>query len=93
MNTVKDNYFLEFRVWHSSESGQAIKYICFQSLLTKKYCVQSSDRFYLPIDKNQIHQSELQAIELFMEISPHERCEWFDSLEEAINQHNMLFSS
>ncbi len=93
MSNDKEIYFREIMIWRHAGDDRAIKYTCFQSLLTQKYCVQSADSFYLPVGKDQVQQSELQMIELFIEVSPHERCEWFDSLEEAITQHNIFFDN
>ena len=66
MNNDKENYYREIKIWRRVGDEQAIKYICFQSLLTGKYCVQSADSFYLPIGNDQVQQSELQVVELFI---------------------------
>ena len=85
--------FKEVLVWKSIDNASAIRYFCFYDLVTEKYCVQSADFFNLPIDTKQIQQFEKQSIELFIESSPVERCEWFDSLAEAIEDHDKEFSN
>ena len=85
-------YFQQISVWKTIDSTSAVKYICFQNLENKKYCVQSADFFHAPVDEKQLFQSEKQIAELFIEIPLIERCEWFPSLEAAIAAHELDFS-
>lgn len=87
------NIFQEVLIWRSIDNKSAVRYFCFYSLSTEKYCVQSADFFNLPIDIKQVQQFEKQSIELFIESSPLDRCEWFYSLAEAIKDHDEAFNN
>jgi hypothetical protein len=85
------DHYLETRVWMQRDSATAVLYRCFKNLATGKFAVQSADFFRLPMDDKQLLGSEKQFIELFIETAPSKRCDWFDSVEEAIGAHNQEF--
>jgi hypothetical protein len=79
-------------VWKKNDGG-LIRYRCFQILESGKYCVQSADFYYLPIEGEQLKQNEQQFFELLMEFPPDERGGAFDSLEEAIRAPDKEFEN
>lgn len=79
-------------VWRRMNEASAVRFNCLQNIDTKKFSVQSADFFYLPITQPQIEVFERQYLELFIEVSPEERCEWFESLDAAIAGHDRDFS-
>jgi hypothetical protein len=85
-------FFLELRVWKRQDAATAILYRCFKNMVTGRFAVQSADFFKLPIDANQLRNSEMQFVELFIDAAPSERCDWFDTAEEAIAAHDCDFS-
>jgi hypothetical protein len=84
--------YKELKVWRRVDSRAAIIFSCLLDLARGVFAVQSADFFRLPITKEQLESFDKQYLELFIEISPIERCEWFDSLEEAIAAHDRDFS-
>lgn len=87
------NIFQELLIWKTIDDKSAVRYFCFFNLTTKKYCVQSADFFNLPIEEKQVHYFARQSIELFVESPPNERCGWFESLLEAIEDHDDSFNT
>lgn len=87
------NIFQEVLVWKRIDNTSSVRYFCFHDLVTGQYCVQSADFFNTPIDTKQVQQFQKQSIELFAESSPIERCEWFESLAEAIKCHDEDFNN
>ena len=71
----------EESVWARLNDRVAIRFTCLCDIKAKKYAVQSVDYFYI----EDIYQFDFfkQFIELLIEMS-HERDDWFDTLEEAI---------
>jgi len=86
-----EELFEEIVVWKRAGDGHAVRYCCFRDLASGRYAVQSADFFLLPIDDARWMQSERQKLELLIESSPGERSGWFDSVEEAIAQHDLAF--
>lgn len=84
--------YKQILIWKHLEDG-AVRYCCFENLASHQYCVQSADFFRLPIENKQLTSSNIQMVELFMEVEPRERCMWFDSLESAITAHDQAFSN
>ncbi len=84
--------YSELKIWKRKGEGVVVLYRCFQSLAGGKFAVQSADFFKLPVDIERLQQSEKQFLELLLEVPPSERCDWFDSLEEAIAAHDNEFS-
>ena len=85
--------FKAFDVWKRVSDTKAVRYRCFQSLQTGKYCVQSADFYHLHQNPHQTIDHERQSIELFIEQAPDERTKAYASLEEAIEAHELEFLS
>lgn len=83
--------FEEIMVWKRLDENTAVKYCCFRDHQNNRYAVQSADFFRLPVDNAQVMHSERQKVELLIESSPGERSGWFDSLEQAIAEHDVAF--
>lgn len=84
--------FREFRIWKRDNDKCVVIYQCFQSLSDEKFAVQSVDFISYPVDSARLHFFHKQAFELFMDSSPRERCIWFETLEEAIANHDSAFA-
>jgi hypothetical protein len=57
-----------------------------------KFCVQSKDFYSLPFDADARAEFSSQFMTLFSEVPPDERASLHDSLEEAIQAHNVYFT-
>lgn len=85
--------YLKISVWRHVDEHVAIRYFCLKRLRDEYYAVQSADYFRLPIDEKQMTFFDKQFVELFIEMSPDDRCEWFDSIEKAIGDHDKYFGN
>lgn len=84
-------YYQSSFVWKRIDENTAARYFCLFDINSNKYAVQNTDFFYLPIQKNHIDAASRSLIELFIEIEPKERCEWFSTLMDAIIAHDNDF--
>jgi hypothetical protein len=85
--------FQQIITWRRVGNSAAARYVCFMSLRTSLYTVQSTDFFKLPLDSaDQIFLNQ-QIVELFIESVPGERNEWYKTLQEAMDAHDELFRS
>jgi hypothetical protein len=80
-------------VWRRVDETTAVRYRCFESLQSKRYCVQSADFYRLPLDDKEVSSLNSQFLELFIEHEPSSRGSEYLTLEEAIAAHDRLFSS
>ncbi|MBM7130649.1 hypothetical protein [Dyella mobilis] len=85
--------YQELKIWRDVSDSTAIRYSCFIDLATGKFAVQNADFFHLPITLDQIKFLDAQFVELFIETSPKDRCEWFETLEQAIDAHDRDFDN
>jgi hypothetical protein len=90
--TAMSGLYKELKIWRRIDNRAAIRFFCLFDLSSGMFAVQSADFFRLPVTKEQLENFDKQYLELFMEISPVERCEWFNSLTEAITAHDRGFS-
>lgn len=77
-------------VWERRDTRTTVRYRCFQSLETGKYCVQSAD-FYRSVD--QPTDFDRHFLELFAEQDPIDRSGEYDTLEAAIAAHKRDFAA
>lgn len=84
--------YKEILVWKRLDEYLAVRYCCFHDMQSGKYAVQSADFFRIPFVETQFREFEKQFVELFIDVSPKERCDWYDSIEEAIKTHDECFS-
>jgi hypothetical protein len=78
-------------VWKRLDENTAIRYRCFESLLSKHFCVQSADFYRLPLNEQHIANLARQFVELFIEQEPSNRGGEHPTLEEAIAAHDRTF--
>jgi hypothetical protein len=91
---TESRLYKEISVWKRVNDKVLLKYTCFHTLPENKYCVQSADFYNLPVDKTQIDYFFKQFIELLIEELPENRAgNLFNSLEEAISNHEIEFKS
>lgn len=84
--------FRAIDVWRRVDETHLIRFRCFQSLSTGRYCVQSADSYNLPISPGDCSALDRQFLELFAEQPPDERDETFESIAEAIARHKQDFA-
>jgi hypothetical protein len=77
-------------VWRRHE-GSLIRFRCFESLASGQFHVQSADAYYKPFDQEIMIQHDKQFLELLTEESPDVRSPGYDSIEEAIAEHDNDF--
>jgi len=85
--------YREVSVWKRRDDRQARRFRCLEDLQSGLYCVQSADVFTLPITSAHLAQLDHQFVELLIEIDPLKRCKWYDSLAEAVAEHEKEFAA
>jgi hypothetical protein len=83
----------EVSIWKRIDDRSAMRYRCWRSLTTGKWSVQSTDYYYLPPNATSEANLDRQLVELFIETDPVERSGEFDSMEEAIVEHDRAFDN
>ena len=79
-----NDYYKEIIVWKRVGEKSLKKFVCFELLSEKKFCVQSIDFYHMPIDYKNLEYQRGNFYELLCEEKPEERSGLFDTLEEAI---------
>ena len=85
--------YQEMLMWKRLDDRTAIHYRCLMNQATRKFSVQSADFCRLPMNTEQIRQRQIQFVELLCECDPSERSGAFDSIEEAIADHERRFGT
>jgi len=85
-------YYSSQLVWKWVDKKHAVRYLCLFDLVNKKYAVQNAEFFYLPISQERMLEADINGVELFVDINPLDRCEWFDEVLEAVAAHDLSFS-
>ena len=67
-----------------------VRYRCFESLSSGKFCVQSADFYH---DGKLTANLDTQCIELLMEQEPARRSGEYETLKEAIAAHQRTFGN
>jgi len=80
-------------IWKRLDGKTLVRYRCFEILASNRFCVQSSDYYYLPFDEPQLSQSDRQFLELLIGEAPEARAETYPTLEEAIRMHDRDFGN
>jgi hypothetical protein len=75
-------------VWERKDVRTVVRYRCFESLDTGRYCVQSSD--FCHYGKPPVNLDD-QFIELFTEQDPAQRTGDYETLKAAIAAHKREF--
>jgi hypothetical protein len=87
------NLYRAIDVWKKADKTSAIRYRCFESLNSGRFCVQSSDFYTLPLDANQVASLSHQFVDLFVQQDPADRSSEYSTLEEAIAAHDQAFET
>jgi hypothetical protein len=90
MGFLGDTY-QQIIIWRRLSDSAAVRYVCFLNFQTSLYTVQSADFFNLPLDTSNQTFLDRQLIELFIEVSPHQRSDGYRSLTEAMDAHDAAF--
>lgn len=85
------NLYKAIDVWKKVDRSTAVRYRCFESLQSKRYYVQNSDFYRLPLNEKQVLNLNSQFVELFLEEEPSNRAGGYPTLEEAIAAHDRDF--
>jgi hypothetical protein len=80
----------EITVWKRVTDVESVRYTCFESLETGRFCVQVADFVRLPLDDVVAHQQRRLRTELLLE-GQLGACSWHATLVEAINAHDADF--
>jgi len=79
-------------IWRRVADGTVARYRCFQVLPKGGYCVQSKDVYDARATPGLAAQHERQFIELFGEEAPDSRTRVYETLDEAIREHDREFA-
>ena len=93
MSRVMSELYQAIDVWKRLSDGRLVRYRCFRDISSGRYSVQSSDFYSVPTDPEHIASLEAQYLELLAEQSPSARSGAFDTVEDAIDDHEREFSS
>lgn len=80
-------------VWSRYDEDRVIIYRCLQNLSTQKYMVDRSEIIPTPVPKESLLKIAVDQLEIFVEEIPENRLGQFNSLNEAINAHNVDFEN
>ena len=75
-------------VWERKDGRTVVRYRCFESLSSGRYCVQSADFYH---DGKPAVNLDGQFLELFTEQEPVRRSGEHDTLKAAIDSHQRAF--
>ena len=82
----------EVRVWKKLESSAAVRYLCLRDVSSGRCRVQSADFFRLPLTAEHVASMDVQAAELFIEVSSESVDDWHATIEAAIGSHEKTFA-
>lgn len=85
------NLYKAIDVWKRLDDSTAVRFRCFESLRSGRFCVQSADFYRLPLHAAHVANLDRQFVELFVEQEPSNRNAEFTTLEEAILMHDKEF--
>ena len=85
------NLYQEIYVWRRVNATKSVRYAAFEDISRKGYCILAADFFKLPLDPRLQAWQDRNLIELLTEEDLSERCEWFSTLQEAIEHHDRDF--
>lgn len=68
-------------------------YVCLERVGSDKFAVHQAE--FIPHEEVILAMADVDAnfLELFSDEDPGERCEWFSSLQEAIEEHDKAFEN
>jgi hypothetical protein len=88
---VGKRMYRSFDVWCLAGKDSLVRYRCFEVIPLGKFCVQSKDSYYKPIDEKAVQQLDFQFLELLFEELPDARSGMFDFVAAAIQAHESEF--
>lgn len=89
--SVDPQLYRYFEIYQKRGKSSIKRYVCFEVVGKKKFCVQSCDYIHLPIDDLQLRRLETQKYELFIEDLPDHRSKSFSTIKEAISKFDQSF--
>jgi hypothetical protein len=94
MRKKKAQLFKEISVWRRVSDNTLLQYRCLQVIPDAGYFVKSSHFYREPIDREQIYQAQFYFVDgMFGDALLEITKETFDTLEEAIAQHDKDFDN
>lgn len=88
----KSDIYIQNFVWRRISDSVAIRYAVLMHVESGKFAVQSAD-FFDRDGETHFERFDQQFVELMMELSPLERCDWHNSIADAIQAHDIDFSN
>lgn len=85
--------YYSFDVWRRTEGPTLTRYRCLKILENGKFFVKSADFYRLPLSAQQLEEHERSFIEFLLEDSISGAVKTFDSVEEAISNHDKEFGN
>ena len=78
-------------VWDRYDENGVVRYTCLKNIKNDLYAVHSADFFYIDsVEKYQMEHFR-NFLEIFTEQDPANRCDWFEKLQDAIENHIVEF--
>jgi hypothetical protein len=84
-------FYKEILVWRRLGTGGAVRYRCLQNR-AGKYAVHNADVFPAQGEEDSFSQVDNMFLELFLDESPEDRCDWYEEIEVAIEMHDKDFA-
>ncbi len=84
--------YKQILVWKRLPSDEAVVYVCFERMSDGKACVQNAEFFKAAGPKDQWDRLQVNSGELFLDDELNSRSGWHESLREAIETHEHIFS-
>ena len=91
--TSKRALYRQMEVWKKIGTDQMAIYRCLENLSDSKFMVDRVEFFQLPIDKNELSNIVADQMEMFIEEFPEDRLSKHDTLEAAIEAHDIEFEN
>lgn len=91
--TSSKSLYRQVEIWKKCGTDQMAIYRCLENLGDNKFMVDRVEFFQLPIDKNDLSNIVVDQMEMFMEEFPEDRLSKHDTLEEAIEAHDIEFEN
>lgn len=87
------NLYRAHSIWRRVSPGQSVRYACFENIGDGRFCVLAADFFNPPLNPTVQLEQDRNIVELLTEEELSVRCLWFDTLTEAIAQHDAEFEN
>jgi hypothetical protein len=87
-----DDLYVQSFVWKRVSSLTCVRYVILMDVATHRFAVHSAD-FFQSDGEDRSDYFNRQFVELMLEQSPSQRCNWHASAADAIWHHDAEFSN